>query len=107
MATVIATDPAARKRKGTERGGTETKRRDDTSPPAGKQSKRSGERLMQTLQEARNLISFLQQGNVERKLDWCIDWIAVVILVLRNTEAGRKSANLYNTVCQAYKDMNW
>lgn len=54
---------------------------------------------MQTLQEARNLISFLQQGNVERKLDWCIDWIAVVILVLRNTEAGRKSANLYNTVC--------
>lgn len=36
MATVTGTDPAARKRRGTERGGTETKRRDGTSPPAGK-----------------------------------------------------------------------
>lgn len=36
MATVTATEPAARKRKDTERDGTETKRRDGTSLPAGK-----------------------------------------------------------------------
>lgn len=36
MGNVTVTDLAVRKKKDTERGGTETKRRDGTSPPAGK-----------------------------------------------------------------------
>lgn len=36
MVSVIVTDQAERRRKGTERGGTERKRRDVTSPLAGK-----------------------------------------------------------------------
>lgn len=36
MESVIVTDQAERRRKGTERGGTERKRRDVTSPLAGK-----------------------------------------------------------------------
>lgn len=49
MANVIATDLAARKRKDTERGGTETKRRDDTSPHAGKWASQTLLRWLKTV----------------------------------------------------------
>lgn len=45
----IVTDPAVRRRKDTERGGTETKRRDGTSPLAGKETTESLLRWNSTL----------------------------------------------------------
>lgn len=88
MATAIATEPAARKRKGTETGDTGTKRRDDTSPLAGKWS-------TQTLLKWRKAVTYKEQEksdlvfaagkcgvrvvNLEK---WGISWIAVDTVVL-------------------------
>lgn len=103
MVTVIATDLAARKRKDTETGGTETKTRGDTSPPAGKQSP-------QTLLGWRKaLADSARSGKSDLVLTAGKRGVHVIHLGKRCIDCGYGSleeqlANLYSTLCCAYKD---